>query len=110
MTNKEALAVVALFQGAWGHVEVNERTMAVWYDVLRGVPADAGLEIARELVRTSSHFPSPSAFWTAWKAHQRHAALKANYCELPSGERVTPPDAAPAHLARLRDVLREVRA
>jgi hypothetical protein len=104
---REAVAVVAVFQAAWGHVEVNERTMAVWHDVVREIPADEGLEIARQLVRESQHFPAPSAFYAAWKGARRHAAERARFAgALPSGDREVPADVARAHIARCREALR----
>lgn len=107
MNQREAVAVVALFQGAWGHVEVNERTMAVWHDVMREIPAEEGAELARRLVRESSHFPAPSAFYGAWRAERRRAIERDNYGRpaLPSGEHQTPPDVALGRLAELRRVL-----
>lgn len=104
MNQREAVAVVALFQGAWGHVEVNERTMAVWHDVMREIPAEEGAELARRLVRESSHFPAPSAFYGAWKAERRRAIERDNYGRpaLPSGEYQTTPEDAREHLAELR--------
>ena len=109
MNQREAVAVVALFQGAWGHVEVNERMMVVWNDVLREVPAEEGRELARRLVRESPHFPAPSAFYAAWKAQRRHAALVANYAKmaLPSGEYPTPAEDALGRVAELRRALAE---
>lgn len=109
MNQREAVAVVALFQGAWGHVEVNARTMAVWHDVLREVPADEGLALARRLVRESPHFPAPSAFYAAWKAQRRHASEVAAYARpaLPSAEHLTPPEVARDRLADLRRQLDE---
>lgn len=110
MNQREAVAVVALFQGAWGHVEVNARTMAVWNDVLREVPAEEGLELARRMVRESPHFPAPSAFYATWKAQRRHASQVANFARtaLPSGEHPTPPEVARDRLAELRRQLDEV--
>lgn len=105
MNQRDAVAVVALFQAAWGHVEVNERTMAVWADVLREVPADEGAELARQMVRESAHFPAPSAFYAAWKAYRRRTAERARFAALPSAEQVTTPEAGLAHLAELRRVL-----
>lgn len=105
MNQREAVAVVAVFQAAWGHVEVNERTMAVWHDVVREIPADEGLDIARQLVRESSHFPAPSAFYSAWQNRRRHAAERARFAALPSGQHETPLDQARAHIAALRATL-----
>lgn len=104
MNQREAVAVVALFQAAWGHVEVNERTMAVWNDVLREIPADEGEALAHQLVRESAHFPAPSAFYSAWKATRRHAIERDKFAArgLPSGEQVTDATTARAHIAAMR--------
>lgn len=110
MNQRESVAVVAVFQAAWGHVEVGGRTMAVWHDTLRQVPAADGLDLARDLVRTSAHFPAPSAFWALWKARQRRVHERESFARgLPSGARETAADDAPRRLAELRAAMRAAR-
>lgn len=107
MNQEQAASVLAVFQAAHGHVTVSGATAAVWYDHLRDVPADTGLEIARRMVVEVPRFPTPHEFWTRWKAERRRLAFKGEIEERKALPPPPPPrkERAKAWIAHARSVL-----
>lgn len=82
MTPQDATALLAVLDSASMRYApaMDEHTVGVWYQSLRDVAADLGLEAARRITATDEDFPTIARFLRVageLKTEQRHRALPA---------------------------------
>lgn len=97
MTSQEAAAILAVFKGAYPHVEIDELVAGVWQNTLAGVDYGVALEAAEKWINTQTFWPTVADFNKLVRAIKMHTPVQ----EIP---RQTGPyltwHQAKAHIAR----------
>ena len=73
MTSQEAAAILAIFKGAYPHVEIDELVAGVWQNTLVKVDYGVALDAAEKWITTQPFWPTVADFNKLMRAIKQHA-------------------------------------
>jgi hypothetical protein len=106
MEREDKRRVMRVLVAAWPNAELSDDSVALWYQRLERIPADAGMAVASLLVDELQWFPTISQFTDRYRDLLRNAQLEENFRELEAPQ--LSPEEQAANVERLKELLEQV--